>query len=163
MRSCTHKKLGEFAFENFGSVLFKGQEKCAFFIQGLRPFQSILEEQLFLIILNKLMLQKYTCKICVDKLKLKSILEKFYNLRIILRRQLQINDTINCKRSNNFFFQVITKFIKKSQVYKDSWTVDPNNEKKLCLEVDLLLKLDHPNIVSLNFYFYLREKCFVCL
>ena len=45
------------------------------------------------------------------------------------------------------YSQVVTKFIKKSQVYKDSWTVDKETNKKIPIEISLLMTLDHPNIV----------------
>ncbi|KAK8751737.1 hypothetical protein OTU49_010021, partial [Cherax quadricarinatus] len=43
---------------------------------------------------------------------------------------------------------VVTKFIKKSKVYQDSWVNDPLLHRRVPLEVALLMTLDHPNIVS---------------
>ncbi|XP_045121201.1 uncharacterized protein LOC123510276 isoform X2 [Portunus trituberculatus] len=43
---------------------------------------------------------------------------------------------------------VVTKFIKKSKVYKDSWVDDMVLERRVPLEVSLLMSLDHPNIVT---------------
>nr|XP_045619156.1 PAS domain-containing serine/threonine-protein kinase-like isoform X2 [Procambarus clarkii]XP_045619157.1 PAS domain-containing serine/threonine-protein kinase-like isoform X2 [Procambarus clarkii]XP_045619158.1 PAS domain-containing serine/threonine-protein kinase-like isoform X2 [Procambarus clarkii] len=42
---------------------------------------------------------------------------------------------------------VVTKFIKKSKVYQDSWVDDLLLRKRVPLEVSLLMTLDHPNIV----------------
>ncbi|XP_063877898.1 uncharacterized protein LOC135109926 isoform X3 [Scylla paramamosain] len=43
---------------------------------------------------------------------------------------------------------VVTKFIKKSKVYRDSWVDDMVLERRVPLEVSLLMSLDHPNIVT---------------
>ncbi|KAK4319850.1 hypothetical protein Pmani_009237 [Petrolisthes manimaculis] len=45
---------------------------------------------------------------------------------------------------------VVTKFIKKSKVYKDSWVDDLLLRRRVPLEVSLLMTLDHPNIVSVH-------------
>ncbi|XP_068245672.1 PAS domain-containing serine/threonine-protein kinase isoform X2 [Palaemon carinicauda] len=42
---------------------------------------------------------------------------------------------------------VVTKFIKKTKVYQESWVNDVLLRKKVPLEVSLLMTLDHPNIV----------------
>ncbi|KAG1680893.1 PAS domain-containing serine/threonine-protein kinase [Nymphon striatum] len=44
---------------------------------------------------------------------------------------------------------VITKFIRKSKVYKDCWITDPKTETKIPLEISLLSTLSHPNIVKI--------------
>ncbi|XP_050711977.1 uncharacterized protein LOC126996027 isoform X3 [Eriocheir sinensis] len=43
---------------------------------------------------------------------------------------------------------VVTKFIKKSKVYRDSWVDDMLLGRRVPLEVSLLMSLDHPNIVN---------------
>ncbi|XP_037803851.1 PAS domain-containing serine/threonine-protein kinase-like isoform X3 [Penaeus monodon] len=49
---------------------------------------------------------------------------------------------------NSDGLMVVTKFIKKSKVYQDSWVDDLLLRKRVPLEVSLLMTLDHPNIVS---------------
>lgn len=49
---------------------------------------------------------------------------------------------------NNDGLLVVTKFIKKSKVYQDSWVDDLILRRRVPLEVSLLMTLDHPNIVS---------------
>ncbi|XP_060066134.1 PAS domain-containing serine/threonine-protein kinase-like [Ylistrum balloti] len=49
-----------------------------------------------------------------------------------------------CRRTDNT--QAVVKFIKKKKVLKECWTVD-RKWGKIPLEVSLLTKLDHPNIV----------------
>ena len=46
--------------------------------------------------------------------------------------------------------QVVTKFIKKNKVYRDSWVDDLLLGRRVPLEVSLLMSLDHPNIVSIR-------------
>ncbi|CAL1278241.1 unnamed protein product, partial [Larinioides sclopetarius] len=42
---------------------------------------------------------------------------------------------------------VIAKFIKKSEVYKDSWVFDNEYKKEVPLEIAITISIDHPNIV----------------
>ncbi|XP_063601906.1 PAS domain-containing serine/threonine-protein kinase-like [Penaeus indicus] len=53
---------------------------------------------------------------------------------------------------NSDGLMVVTKFIKKSKVYQDSWVDDLLLRKRVPLEVSLLMTLDHPNIVSFRKY-----------
>ncbi|XP_054707723.1 PAS domain-containing serine/threonine-protein kinase-like [Uloborus diversus] len=54
---------------------------------------------------------------------------------------------------------VIAKFISKSEVYKDSWVYDNQQNRKVPLEVSLLTTIDHPNIVKVLDVFE-NENCF---
>ena len=47
------------------------------------------------------------------------------------------------------FAQVVVKFIKKKKVLKDCW-IEDEELGRVPLEVSLLMKLDHPNIVSVS-------------
>ncbi|KAB7505125.1 PAS domain-containing serine/threonine-protein kinase [Armadillidium nasatum] len=48
---------------------------------------------------------------------------------------------------------VVTKFINKAKIHKSSLVTDKKTGKKIPVEIDLLMKLDHPNIVkALDYY-----------
>lgn len=49
-----------------------------------------------------------------------------------------------------FYLQVIAKFIRKSDVYKELWVYDNQQNKKVPLEISLLTTIQHPNIVKVS-------------
>lgn len=49
----------------------------------------------------------------------------------------------------SFTFQVVVKFIRKGKVFNDCWVQD-QELGRMPLEVSLLRKLEHPNIVKVS-------------
>ncbi|XP_035218513.1 PAS domain-containing serine/threonine-protein kinase-like isoform X2 [Stegodyphus dumicola] len=54
---------------------------------------------------------------------------------------------------------VITKFIRKSEVYKELWVYDNKQNRKVPLEISLLTTIQHPNIVKVLDVFE-NDNCF---